>query len=122
MPEKIRDLPERIRELIPLSPAVFFVLFALVDGDKHGYAIMKEVAILSDRKVRMGPATLYTTIQRLLDLRLIEETSRKTQADARRRYYRLTGTGKKLFEIEIERLDSVIHLAQKRRLALRNAQ
>src|SRR5579864_5815345 len=69
----VTDMPAEPLQL-PLTPAVFFILFALADGEKHGYAIMQEVGRLSGDKVRMGPATLYTTIQRLLDLSLIEET------------------------------------------------
>ncbi len=97
MPRAANDLPGQIQKLIPLTPAVLFILLVLAGGEKHGYAIMQEVVILSDRKVRMGPGTLYTTIQRLLDLCLIEETATKSQADARRRYYRLTLQGEKQF-------------------------
>ena len=82
---------------LPLTPAVFFILFALADGEKHGYAIMQDVGRLSGDKVRMGPATLYTTIQRLLDLSLIEETKSSIEEEGRRRYYRLTRAGKSLF-------------------------
>ena len=57
----------------PLTPAVFFALFALAGGDKHGYAIMQETRSLSDGSFRLGPATLYTTLQRLLDLGLVQE-------------------------------------------------
>jgi DNA-binding PadR family transcriptional regulator len=121
MARKSPDLPEHIRKLIPLTPAVFWVLLALAGGEKHGYAIMQEVKILSDRQVPMGPGTLYTTIQRLLDMNLIEETSTKSQ-DARRRYYCLTRTGTNLLEEEMSRLEALVRIAQKRRLALRNAQ
>jgi DNA-binding PadR family transcriptional regulator len=115
------NLPDHLRELIPLTPAVFFILFALADGEKHGYAIMQDVATLSDKNVRMGPGTLYTTIQRLLDLRLIEQTATKSRADARRVYYRLTRTGKSLLEAETARLETLVRLAQRKRMALRNA-
>ena len=96
-------------EFLPLTPAVFFILFALANGEKHGYAIMKEVSILSDGKVRMGPGTLYTTIQRLFELGLIEEG--KTDDKERRRYYRLTREGRLVFRAELSRLDKVLHLA-----------
>ena len=114
-------LPDHLRELIPLTPAVFFILFALADGEKHGYAIMQDVSLLSDKSVRMGPGTLYTTIQRLLDLRLIEQTATKSRTDARRVYYRLTRPGKSLLETETARLETLVRLAQKKRMALRNA-
>ena len=61
------SLNNDFQELLPLLPAAFFVLFALADGEKHGYLIMQEVKVLSDGKLQMGPATLYTTIQKLAD-------------------------------------------------------
>src|SRR5258706_9416405 len=67
-------VPDDLQHLLPLTPAVFFILFALAEGEKHGYAIMQTVFRISGNQFRMGPGTLYTTIQRLLDLNLIEET------------------------------------------------
>lgn len=115
------ELPEDLRRLLPLTPAVFFVLFALSDGDKHGYAIMQETKQLSDGKVRMGPGTLYTTLQRLLDLVLIQEVRGPSASDrdSRRRYYRLTAGGKTLLSAEIRRMDSVLRLAKRKNLAPR---
>ncbi len=108
-------LPEDLRQMMPLTPAVFFVLFSLAEGEKHGYAIMKDVGELSSGEVKMGPGTLYTTIQRLLELGLIEET-RSDPTERRRRYYRLTRTGKALLEAEVARMDSVVRLARQKRL------
>ena len=122
MPFTQDHLPEALRDLMPLTPAVFFILFALADGEKHGYAIMQEATALSDNKVRMGPGTLYTTIQRLVELRLIEQTSTKSPIDSRRVYYRLTRLGKALLQAEAARLNALVRLAQKKGLALRNAQ
>jgi len=113
------SLEKELRELLPLTPAVFFVLFALARGEKHGYAIMQEVRTLSNGSVPMGPGTLYSTIQRLLDLDLIEETDGPSGAlaqDPRRRYYRVTGQGGLLLEAEIARLDAVLRLARKENL------
>ncbi|HEX8813939.1 MAG TPA: PadR family transcriptional regulator [Terriglobales bacterium] len=111
------DLSDDLRSLLPLTPAVFYVLFALMDGDKHGYAIMQQTTAHSDRKFRMGPATLYTTLQRLLDLGLIEEVERgRNSEDSRRRYYRIARTGKLLLEAELARMDSAVRLARKRKL------
>ena len=121
MPPAPDNLPDHLRELMPLTPAVFFILFALADGEKHGYAIMQDVSSLSDKNVHMGPGTLYTTIQRLLDLHLIQQTATKSRADARRVYYRLTRPGKSLLEAETARLRTLVRLAQKKRMALRNA-
>lgn len=109
-------LSDDLRKLLPLTPAVFFILFALRDGEKHGYAIMQQVNRLSEGKFRMGPATLYTTIQRLLELALIEEIP-GGEAARRRRYYRLTGEGTAVFEAEVTRMDSVVQLARQKRLA-----
>lgn len=113
--------PEQ-RKLLPLTPAVFFILFALADGEKHGYAVMQQVAVLSDGKFPMGPGTLYTTIQRLLELSLIEEIANHHEPQGRRRYYRLTGVGKALLHMEFSRMDAVLRLAQQKKLVPRNAQ
>lgn len=109
------------RELLPLTPAVFFILFALVGGEKHGYAIMQQVTELSDHKFRMGPGTLYSTLQRLLGLALIEETARKDDADERRRYYRLSGAGKALLEAELARMETLLRTAHRKRLVIQHA-
>lgn len=125
MPPKTNPVPDDLKHLLPLTPAVFFVLFALAGGDKHGYAIMQVVSTLSEDKVRMGPGTLYTTIQRLLSLSLIEETAGPGHAadhDSRRRYYRLTRTGKILLEAEIDRMESVVRRARRRELTTRTAE
>jgi DNA-binding PadR family transcriptional regulator len=119
MKPKKTGLPEDVMQLIPLTPAVFFILFALADGEKHGYAIMQQTNKLSEGKFRMGPGTLYTTIQRLLDFCLIEEFSGSNDAgirDSRRRYYRLTRQGKTLLDLEINRMGAVLRLASEKRL------
>jgi DNA-binding PadR family transcriptional regulator len=95
----------------PLTPAVFFTLFALADGEKHGYAIMQETTQLSGGKFRMGPGTLYTTIQRLMSLDLIAEVEGAGNTDARRRYYRLTRQGQALLQLEIDRMRDLVSLA-----------
>jgi DNA-binding PadR family transcriptional regulator len=112
-----RRLPDEQQKLLPLTPAVFFILFALADGDKHGYAIMQQVAGLSDGQFRMGPGTLYTTIQRLLDLGLIEEVLSAGEADTRRRYYRLTRAGKSVLDAELDRMHRVLETASKMKFA-----
>jgi len=113
-------IPEPLQNMLPMTPAVFFVLLALAGGEKHGYAIMQEVTELSAGKVRMGPGTLYSTIQRLVDLDLIEETEgsgEPSDHESRRRYYRLTGDGRQLLEAEVNRMESVVRVARKRKLA-----
>jgi DNA-binding PadR family transcriptional regulator len=122
---KRNRLSEELQQLLPLTPAVFFVLLSLADGAKHGYAIMQGMATLSEIKFRMGPGTLYTTLQRLLDLALIEEvqeTGAGVERESRRRYYRLTGSGKVLLEDEINRMDSVVRLARRKKLVPRTAE
>ena len=112
-----QNLPEELRSLLPLTPSMFYVLLALADGEKHGYAMMQEMSALSHGKFRMGPATLYTTLQRLLNLGMIEEVEGvESVEDSRRRYYRLTATGKSLLEAELGRMDSVVRLARRRKL------
>jgi DNA-binding PadR family transcriptional regulator len=119
MPFKSTNLSDELQNMLPLTPAVFFVLLALVEGERHGYAIMQAVASLSSERVRMGPGTLYSTIQRLVDLSLIEETrgsGEPSDHESRRRYYRLTRHGKALLEAEISRMESVVRLARQKKL------
>jgi len=118
MPTSAR-IPDDLQHLLPLTPAVFFILFALAEGEKHGYAIMQSVSRISDNQVRMGPGTLYTTIQRLLDLGLIRETEISGgQADheRRRRYYKLTRTGKAVLAADVDRMESVVRMARAKKL------
>ncbi|MGD1210260.1 MAG: helix-turn-helix transcriptional regulator [Candidatus Acidiferrales bacterium] len=122
MVSRTANLSDDQRKLMPLTPAVFFILFALADGEKHGYAIMQQVGVLSDGKVRMGPGTLYTTIQRLLGLSLIEETTTSDERDERRRYYRLTRVGKAILQAEIGRMDAVLRIARQKKLVPDHAQ
>jgi len=119
------EVPGELRSLIPMTPAVFFIMLALADGHKHGYAIMQDVTNLSDSNFRMGPGTLYTTIQRLLDLAAIEEVTEGSaiaHQDSRRRYYRLTRAGKALLEFEIGRLESVVRMARHKKLVPRRTE
>jgi DNA-binding PadR family transcriptional regulator len=109
------------QKLMPLTPAVFFILFALADGDKHGYAIMQQVVTLSNRQFQMGPGTLYTTIQRLLDLQLIEEVLSVSEADSRRRYYRLGRVGKSMLDAELDRMQQILKTASKMKFATEGA-
>jgi len=105
------DLPDEIRALLPITPAVFYTLFALASGEQHGYAIMQSVKGLSNGSIRMGPGTLYATIQRLLKLDLIEEITppkRAQESERRRRVYRLTGWGRRVFDEEVSRLGAVL--------------
>jgi DNA-binding PadR family transcriptional regulator len=103
----------------PLTPAAFHVLLAIGDGKRHGYSIAQEAEEQSGGSIRMGPATLYTTLQRLLDLGWIASASAPPDVDARRRYYRLTGAGRVALEAEIRRMEEVLAVVKstRRRLA-----
>lgn len=100
---------------LPLTPAVFHILLALADGEMHGYAIMIEVSRATEGRVKMGPGTLYGTINRLLEMRLIEESDRRPDPqldDERRRYYRLTDLGSRVVQAEALRYSNVVKLAR----------
>ncbi len=102
----------------PLAPAAFLILFALATGDKHGYAIMQEARKLSDQSFQIGPATLYTTIQRLLDSDRIREVPGPEHGDSRRKYYRLTGAGKSALTSELARMEAMVKKSKAMRLRL----
>jgi DNA-binding PadR family transcriptional regulator len=99
---------------LPLSSPSFFVLFALAEGEKHGYRIMLDIRELSAGTFSMGPATLYTTIKKLSDKGLIRETS--PPAEHRRRTYALTPPGKRLLGAEFDRQQRLLDLARKKKL------
>src|SRR5271156_3211421 len=101
-------------EFLPLPPAAFFILFAMAEGEKHGYRIMQDVRTLSSESVSMGPATLYTTIQRLVDRGFVVEV--ESRQHTRRRMYNLTSQGKGLLQAEFQRQADVLALAKRRRL------
>lgn len=103
----------------PLTPAVFYILFALAGGDKHGYEIAKQVTEDSQGRVRMGTGTLYGSIKRMLAEALIEETEQRPAPDLddeRRRYYRLTEEGRQALRAELARYDRVVAVARDRDL------
>jgi len=110
---------------IPLTPAVFHIMLALVDSEKHGYAIMQEVDAISHQQVKMGPGTLYGSIKRMIASGLIEETDERPDPDLddqRRRYYRLTNLGIAVLNEEAKRLASLLEIARaKQVLAFRMA-
>ena len=113
------DDPE---SLLPLPPATFHVLVALADADRHGYAIMREVADRTGGRTKLNPGTLYTTIQRLLDRGLIVELRERgdpAEDDERRRYYRLTPAGRRVASAEAERLWRLVTVARAHRLLSR---
>jgi len=110
------DNPE---QHLPLTPAVFHILLALFDGDKHGYAIMREVEEATGGRVKMGPGTLYGAIKRLLKGALIAEVDERPDPaldDSRRRYYGLTDFGQRVLAAEAIRMDDLLEMARRKRL------
>ncbi len=106
-------------KLDPLPCAAFHILLALADDDLHGYAIMREVAELTNGRIRLGPGTLYSSIKTLLEAKLIEELDERPAEEAggeRRRYYRLTANGRKLAREEAERLAGTLRIARRKKI------
>lgn len=102
-------------DLLPLPTATFHILLALADEDRHGYAIIQEVAARTDDAVRLSAGTLYRSIQRMLDQDLIVETDDRPAPemdDERRRYYRLTSFGKAVARAEAARLADLVRMAR----------
>ena len=100
---------------LPLTPAVFQILLALADGERHGYGIMLEITARTDGKVHLGPGTLYGSIKRLLAAGLIAESGTRPDPaldDERRRYYRLTEFGQQVASAEAQRLAQLVGMAR----------
>jgi DNA-binding PadR family transcriptional regulator len=116
--------PQDPETLLPLTPVVLHILLALADErqGKHGYAVAREVEQLTDDRIRMGPGTLYGSIQRMLDASLIEEAQRAKRSkaqpddDERRRYYRITPFGRRVLELEVGRLADVVAIARRKQI------
>jgi DNA-binding PadR family transcriptional regulator len=105
--------------LLPLPPATFHLLLALVDGERHGYAMMQEVAERTSGAVRLGPGTLYGSLKRLLEAGLVEEGGARTDprlGDERRRYYRITKYGVSVARAEARRLEGMVRAARRKKL------
>ena len=101
-------------DFLPLPSATLHILITLAPGEKHGYAIMRDVEDLSDGRMKMGPGTLYGSVKRMLKDGLIEETAERPDPeldDQRRRYYRLTALGSQVRTAELERLEMLVRRA-----------
>jgi DNA-binding PadR family transcriptional regulator len=110
--------------LVPLPPAVFHILLAVSDEDRHGYAIIQEVSTRTEGQVRLSPGTLYRSIQRMLDDDLIVEIHERPAPDMddeRRRYYRITPFGRAVARVEARRLNDLVKLARASGFAPRSA-
>ena len=113
---------QSVEPATPVTPAIFQIMLALVDGDSHGYGIMQDVERITRGAARLGPGTLYRSIQRMLVEELIEELEialYNESDDDRRRYYRLTRKGRAVAKAEAQRLADLVDAARERNLIKR---
>jgi DNA-binding PadR family transcriptional regulator len=104
---------------VPLPVSEFQILLALADEERHGYAIMREVAERTGGDVQIGPGTLYGSVKRMLAAGLIEESDERPDSDLddeRRRYYRITALGRKTAVAEARRMERLVGIARAKRL------
>ena len=109
----------RPEEFLPLTPAMFHILLALADKERHGYHIMREVDERTEGNVKLGPGTLYGSIKRMMADGLIEELDERPDPeldDERRRYYRLTDFGFRVATAEAQRLEQMVRSARAKKL------
>ncbi len=114
--ESNKNTPE---SQLPLTPATFQILMALVPGERHGYAIMKDVDESTAGAVRLGPGTLYGSLKRLLEDGLVDECGERSDpemGDERRRYYQITKFGLAVARAEARRMESVVRSARLKKL------
>ena len=106
-------------DFLPLTPAIAHILLAVADQDRHGYAIMQEVAERTDGTMRLGPGTLYGSLKRMLEQGLVEESDERADPaldDERRRYYRITRVGLSVARAEARRLEAMVRSARQKKL------
>ena len=102
-------------EYLPLTPAELNILLSLAGEDLHGYGIMREVERRTEGKTRLGPGTLYRSIKQMLERGWIEEVGEDVDPNLgsdRRRYYRLSGAGRRVATLEVERLEELVRSAR----------
>jgi DNA-binding PadR family transcriptional regulator len=117
------DVDPAVQSALPLTPAVFHIMLALADGDSHGYGVMQEVDAMTNGQMRLGPGTLYRSMQRMEVDGYIEElplTLDSANDDERRRYYRLTSLGFAVARAEARRLAALVEAAAQRKLFRRS--
>jgi len=114
---------DRVDDLLPLQPAVFHILMALAEDDRHGYAIIQAIAERTEPRIRLSAGTLYRSIHRMLEDGLVVEIDQRPGPgeDERRRYYRITPFGRKAARAEAQRLADLVNLARASGLAPKKA-
>src|SRR5580693_657462 len=111
----MRTMADDIKALLPLQPTTFHILLSLTDEDRHGYAIILEVARRTQGELKLSAGTLYRSIQRMLETGLVVETRTRPAPemdDERRRYYRITPLGKAVAQAEAGRLRDLLKMAR----------
>ena len=106
-----------MEDLTPLSPAVFHILLSLGEGERHGYALKREISLRTGGRLKLGPGVLYGSINKMVELGLIEESDARPDPhldDERRRYYRITPYGRKVAQTEAARMRELVQLATAR--------
>ena len=114
MPRNDQSVPGA---LTPLSAAVFHILLSLGEGERHGYALRREISLRTGGKLKLGSGVLYGSINKMLELGLIEESDARPDPhldDERRRYYRITPYGRKVAQAEAARMRELVQLAAAR--------
>jgi DNA-binding PadR family transcriptional regulator len=103
-----------VEALLPLPPATFHILLALLEGERHGYAIIQDVEARTGGELRLSAGTLYRSIARMVEQGLIAEVTRRpaVRDDERRRYYRITKFGTDVARAELRRLAQLVRLAR----------
>lgn len=109
---------DAVSDLLPLPPATLHILVSLLEGERHGYAIIQDVETRTDGELRMSAGTLYRSIARMVEQGLITEVVRRrtTADDERRRYYRLTPLGTAVTRAEVRRMEQMVRFARDRGL------
>ena len=113
-----------IENFLPLQSATFHILLSLADGERHGYAIIQDIATRTSGRIKLSAGTLYRSIQRMLEQGLIVESRRRPAAeldDERRRYYRITDLGSRVIRAELRRLSQLLKLARAKGFAPESA-
>ena len=106
-------MKEKTERFLPLSPAMRHILLALAGEELHGYGIMLEVARHSEGQYKLGPGTLYDNLRKMMAQGMVEESGRRAAGgDPRRRYYKLTGLGRRVLMAEVARLEDVLREAK----------